>query len=117
MGVIENFLESFSAKDLRSRVVGVIVAGLIVCLGSAAALYWLLTSHQTVQVGGMARWSQDEAGMLSVSVDESDLVKFGRFTTLKAALLDPSEGETTVPCDIFAIEPRPPAIVIDCKQV
>lgn len=117
MGVIENFLENFSAKDLKSRVVGVIIAGMIVCLGSSAALYWLLTSPQTVEVGGTARWSQDEKGMLSVSVNESDLVKFGRFTTLKAALLDPAEGETTVECDIFAIEPKPPAVVIDCGQM
>lgn len=117
MGVIENFLENFSAKDLKSRVAGVIVAGLVICAGSAAAMYWLLTSNMEVAVQGMARWSQEEEGMLSVSVDEGDLVKFGRFTELEAVLLDPAEGEVKVGCDIFAIEPRPPAVIISCRGI
>lgn len=114
MGFIENVLESFSAKDLKSRVNYVIAGGLAVCVITAVALYFLLTSVQRISVQGTARWEEGQEGALAVSIDALDLPKFTGILNVGAELLDPGKGISSFECEILTLEPSPPIVRLNC---
>ena len=116
MGFFENMLESFSAKDLKSRIVYVVIAGILVCILSAAALYLLLTSVQRISVEGVARWAADSKDQLAISIDASDLGKLANREGIAVELLDPPSGKITVECAIDSLDPTPPTVNLSCAD-
>ncbi|GAG45290.1 unnamed protein product [marine sediment metagenome] len=114
MGFIENLLDNFSAKDLRSRLSGVIVAGLLLCAAASAGLYLLLTQTQRINVEGTARWEEAAGGIIDVAVDGDDLRKLADISSLRVEALDPAEGMIPAECSLLSTEPSPPTVTIEC---
>ena len=117
MGFIENLLDNFSAKDLRSRVSGIIVAGLLLCAAAGAGLYLLLISPQLIEVEGTARWEEAAGGIIRVSVDGDDLRKLADIPSLRIEALDPAKGMIPADCSVLSIEPSPPTVTLECPGI
>ncbi len=114
MGFIENLLDDFSAKDLRSRLSGVIIAGLLLCAAAGAGFYLLLTQSQRIEVEGTARWEEAAGGIIGVSVDGDDLRKLADIPSLRIEALDPAKGMIPADCSVLSIKPSPPTVTLEC---
>jgi hypothetical protein len=112
MSIFDKVLENFSAKDLRSRVTGVIIMGFIVCAIAGAALYFLLISEQRVSISGMGSWSQETPGAIVVSVEAHQLKFIEARDSVKTELDGPAQGHATVEAEIISINPSAPSVLI-----
>ena len=112
MSIFDKVLENFSAKDLRSRVTGVIIMGFIVCAIASAALYFLLISEQRVAISGMGSWSQETPGAIVVSVEAHQLRFIEARDSVKTVLDGPANGQATVEAEILSINPSAPSVLI-----
>ncbi len=117
MDFFDNLLQSFSAKDLRSRVTGVILAGLVLCIIAACAMYFLLTSGQQISISGVGRWSPRDRNVLIVSFTQDDLVKMKDVESLKAELMDPVRGPVVTFARVLSVNPTPPSVILDASRI
>ncbi|MFH1830030.1 MAG: hypothetical protein ABH871_04555 [Pseudomonadota bacterium] len=116
MDFLDNLLQSFSAKDLRSRVTAVILAGFVICLIVACAMYFLLISEQQISISGVARWLPNDQNELDVSITQDDLAKLKDIELLKAELMDPVRGPVVISAQVLSINPAPPSITLDASR-
>jgi hypothetical protein len=112
MSIFDKVLENFSAKDLRSRVTGVIIMGFVVCLIAGTALYFLLHSVQRVSISGIGSWSQETPGAIVVSVEAHQLKFIEARDSVMTELDGPSQGQVTVEAKILSINPAAPSVLI-----
>ncbi len=113
MKFFDDLLDSFSAKELRTRVTGVIIGGLIVCIAAAAGLYFLLTSQQQIAVSGMGSFSRETPGAIEVSIPAEDLRLIEDRDELRAVFDDPSRGPVELTAKVISINPAAPSILIE----
>lgn len=113
MGFFDNLIENFSAKDLKSRVTGVIVLGFIVCAIAGAGLYYLLLSQQEVTVSGIGRWAEGSDKVVAVSLEQDDLRLLGERDEVRARFLDPRNGSIVLPTRVIALNPASPSVDLD----
>lgn len=112
MSLFDKVLENFSAKDLRSRVTGVIIMGFVVCLIAGGALYFVLNSVQRISISGMGSWSPDTPGAIVVSVGAYDLTLIEARDSVMTVLDDPAQGSVTVESKVLSINPSAPSVLI-----
>lgn len=110
MGFIENLLDSFSSKDLKSRIRWVIAFGVLFCIIAAAGMYLVLVPPQRIAIQGTGRWETADPPVLSVSIDSGDLKKLANFTEIEVEALNPPKGLVEATCQLLSIEPAPPAV-------
>lgn len=104
MNILDRFIDAFSARDLKSRVRGVIVFGLILLAATAAGGVWFLGSTHTIAVEGTAIWSDAASGILTATLSAADLERI------------PPEEPLAVECLATGKEPaRSPAMILDLE--
>ncbi len=116
MDFFDNLLQSFSAKDLRSRVTGVILMGFTLAIIAALGMYFLLISQQQISIKGVARWSPDNLNVLVISLTKDDLAVLGDIKSLKAELLDPARGIAVISTNVLSVNPSVSTISIDASN-
>ena len=117
MGAFDNLLDNFSAKDLKSRVTGVIIMGFAVCIFAGIAMYFLLISQQEVAVSGMGRWVDVDKSILAVSLEQDSLRLFGDRDIVTARATDPTTGTAEITANVLAINPAAPSVEIDASAL
>jgi hypothetical protein len=117
MSLFDKVLENFSAKDLKSRVVGVIIMGFIVCAIAGGALYFLLHSVQRISISGIGSWSPDTPGAIVVSVEAHQLALIEARDSVTTILDDPAQGSVTVESKVVSINPAAPSVLIEPQSV
>lgn len=113
MRFFDNLIDNFSAKDLRSRVAGVIIAGFVICAIAGAALYYLLIWQQQISISGIGSWSHGEA--IVVSLEPDDLAMVEDRDVVRIQLNDPAEGITEMEARVLSINPTSPSMTIEVR--
>ncbi len=116
MDFFDNLLQSFSAKDLRSRVTGVVFTGFTLAIIAAVGMYFLLTSEQQISINGVGRWSPDDQNVLVISLTPDDLARLGDVKSLRAELLDPTRGIAEISTNVLSVNPAVSTIAIDASN-
>jgi len=117
MRLFDTLIDNFSAKDLKTRVTGVIIVGFIVCAGTAAALYFLLTWQQQISVTGMASISPEDPQAIVVSLPPEKLAFLEARDLITVELDDPAEGITETRASVLSINPASPSVTIEAQDV
>jgi len=112
MSLFDKVLENFSAKDLKTRVAGVIVMGFVICLIASVALYFLLNSVQRVSISGIGSWSTEQPGAIVVSVDEHELAYIEARDSVTTNFTTPTKGSVTVESEVVSINPAAPSVLL-----
>jgi hypothetical protein len=113
MDFIDNLLQTFSAKDLRSRVLAVILGGFAVIIIASVAMYFLLASKQQIAVSGIGHWPEGNENTLVVSLDQQDLALLGDVEYLKVIIMDRGHGPIVIETTVISVNPSTPSVTID----
>jgi hypothetical protein len=113
MGVFDNLIDNFSAKDLKSRVTGVIVMGFAVCALAVFGLYYLLQSPQEITISGVGRWAGVDGKAVVVSLDQENMKLLGDREDVRARFLDPAAGPALIEAHILSLNPAAPSVEIN----
>lgn len=115
MNFFDKLLDNFSTKDLRTRVTGVIIGGILVCVAAGAGLYFLLLSEQQISISGMGSWSEERGGAVTVSMPAESLRLIEDRDELTAEFDDPSEGPVEITAKVLSIDPAAPSVLLDAS--
>ena len=110
MNILDRFIEAFSARDLKSRVRGVIAFGLILMAATAAGGAWFMRGTHAITVEGTAVWGDAARGILTVTISAEDLDRIPPEETLAISCLWPNRAPITSRASIIDIEPSTKAM-------
>ena len=117
MNFFDRLLDNFSAKDLRSRVTGVIVCGFLTCAAAGVGLYFLLFSQQEISISGVGSWSDEMGGAVTVSMPAESLRLIEDRDEVRAEFDDPSEGPFETTTRVLSINPTAPSVLLDASNL
>ncbi len=109
--LFDNLIDSFSSKDLRTRVRFVIAAGLIMMSAAFAGIYCLGSRVERISIPGSAQWGQGNALIISLSAEE--LQRVADLPEIAAEFLDPANGYVEVRMRVVSIDPASSVITLD----
>lgn len=113
--LFDRFLNSFSAKDLGSRVRATIIIGVALCAVAAAAGYSLLTKTFTIGVDGTIISSEiDGRGLTSllVSIDRDHIERLPDDGIVSAKLIFADADPVVIGAEIKSIDPTTGAVSV-----
>lgn len=116
MKFFDDMLDSFSAKDLRSRVTGVVIGGFIICIAAGLGLYFLLISTQEISIDGVGSFVSGKPTELAVSVPADDLKFIEDRNSVRIELMDPAKEPTIITAEVISINPAAPALILDAPD-
>lgn len=113
--LFDRFLNTFSAKDLGSRVRTTIIVGMVLCAVAAAAGYSLLTRTFTIGVDGTIISSEvDGRGLaaLVVSIDRDHIERLPEDGIVSAKLIFADAIPLMIGAEIKSIDPTTGAVSV-----
>ncbi|MFA4875276.1 MAG: hypothetical protein WC956_04625 [bacterium] len=113
--IFDNLIDSFSSKDLRSRVRAVIAVGLAVMTLAAVGLYYLSAHRQTIAISGSAQWSQEDRLLISLSPEK--LQRVADLSEISVEILDPAKGNIQARVRLLSIDPSSSTALIDASAL
>lgn len=105
MSLLDKFVEAFSAKELRPRVRGVIVFGMLVVAATIVAGAYFMNWTYTIAIEGTAVWSAEEPGLLMATISEDDLGRIQPDRGLAVEIIRPNEPALRSAAGIVDIDP------------
>ncbi len=117
MDLLDNLLNGFSAKDLSTRVKGVVIGGMALCALIAFALFSFLRQPYLLTLNGAGQWIEGESPSLQVHLETDELVRIADAREVTALLLDPQQGFVPFTCAVLSIDPQDATILLDAKAI
>ena len=113
--LFDRFLESFSQKDLRSRVKAVVAIGAGVAILATVAGYAFLTSIHTLSVKGPAQWAP--GGELEIILDEKSIALLTTRDTFDAILTAKGVKPVHATLHLISIEPTTGRLLVEALDI
>ena len=117
MNILDRFIDAFSARDLKSRVRGVIAFGLILMAAAAAGSVWFLRSTHAIVVEGTAVWSDARAGLLTATLSAADLDRIPPEEPLAVVCLAAGQDPARSPATILDLEPSTLTVRLQATEI
>lgn len=73
MKLFDKFLDSFSARELKTRVWGVVVLGAAICAATAVGGFMFLSSNYTIRVDGTGKFLEGEPKSIEAAFSEKEI--------------------------------------------
>ncbi|HPQ80147.1 MAG TPA: hypothetical protein PLZ86_00265 [bacterium] len=117
MSLLDKFVEAFSAKELRPRVMGVIAFGLVVAAATAAAGLYFMKWKYTISVEGTAVWDNKDPEIIEATISEEDLGRIQPDRPLTIEIVHPDGSLERYFAVIVEIDPASGKIRLDAKDL
>lgn len=117
MDLLDNLLDGFSAKELSTRVKGVVIGGVVLCAVIAFALFSFLRQPYQLTLNGAGQWIDGATPSLQVHLQAEELGRIAEARELTALLLDPQQGFVPFTCAVLSIDPQDATISLDASKI
>lgn len=113
MKLFDKFLDSFSAKDLKGRVWGVVGLGFAIFAATAIGGFLFLTSIHTAGIEGTAVWRAPQTKSIEAAFSVKDVEKLSLGNPKYAIITGQGAMRFETPIEIISIDPANGKIVLD----